>query len=181
MSRKSALSRYANSLDEPELPLRTYFLSAGGALLLLLQAADWVLPAPLPSRLTDSDSARPPIRIQSELKGPEAVVFDTSGFEYRSTSTGHESAEAPSLQPETEVADAVAGVGDDRPTATIELRLRESLARLQPGVQEHARHGGSPHQIAARRSAHAQARLQRLRRSARYPGFQTSRQAFVPN
>src|SRR5205823_1979204 len=146
VSMNSVLSRHANSLVGPELPLRTYFLSAGGALLLLLFAADWVLPAPLPSRLTDPDSARLPIRIQSELKGPEAVVFDTSGFEYHPAPTEHESAEAPSLQPETEVADAVAGVGDDRPAAATDLRLRESLARLQLPVQEHAARGGSPHQ-----------------------------------
>ncbi|BBO10814.1 hypothetical protein TM102_22840 [Bradyrhizobium sp. TM102] len=52
--------------------MRAYFLSVGGALLLLLLAADWVLPAPLPSRLTDSHSALPPIRIHTELRGPVA-------------------------------------------------------------------------------------------------------------
>ncbi len=70
MSRKSVLSRHANSLVEPELPLRAYFLSVGGALLLLLLAADWVPPAPVTSRLTDSHSALPPIRIHSELERP---------------------------------------------------------------------------------------------------------------
>jgi hypothetical protein len=80
VSRKSVLSRHANSLVEPELPLRTYFLSVGGALLLLLLAADPGLPTPLPSPLTDSHSALPPIRIHTELKGPEAVIIDTSRF-----------------------------------------------------------------------------------------------------
>lgn len=74
------LSRQA-SLVEAELPLRAYFLSVGAALLLLLLAADWVLPAPLPNRLTDSHSALPPIRIHTELKGPEAVIIDTGRFD----------------------------------------------------------------------------------------------------
>lgn len=79
MSRKSVLSRQA-SLVDPELPLRAYFLSVGAALLLLLLAADWALPAPLPNRLIDSHSALPPIRIHRELKGPEAVIIDTARF-----------------------------------------------------------------------------------------------------
>jgi hypothetical protein len=174
------LSRHANSLVEPELPLRAYLLSVGGALLLLLLAADWVLPAPS-SRLTDSHSARPPIRIHSELKGPEAVVFDTSGIKYHPAPTEREGAEAPSQLPETEIADAVTGVGDGRPAATTDLRLRESLALLQPAVREQAGRDGRSHQITARRSKFAQARPRKLRRSARHPGFQTSRYAFVPN
>ncbi|MDE5445741.1 hypothetical protein GWG65_30895 [Bradyrhizobium sp. CSA207] len=181
MSRKSVLSRYANSLVEPELPLRAYFLSVGGALLLLLLAADWVLPAPLPSRLTDSRSAQPPIRIHSDLKGPEAIVFDTRGFEYHPAPTGRDSAEAPSQRPETDVADAVTDVGDGRPAAATDLRLRESLAQLQPAVQEQAGRGGRLRQITARRSKLVQTRPGKFRRSARHPGFQISRYAFVPN
>ncbi|MDE5445357.1 hypothetical protein GWG65_28780 [Bradyrhizobium sp. CSA207] len=182
MSRKSVLSRYANGLVEPELPLRAYFLSVGGALLLLLLAADWVLPAPLPSRLTDSHSALPPIRIHSELRGPEAVVIDTSGIEPLPAPTEHHSAEAPSQQPEPEVAGVVTDVGDGRPAAaTTDLRLRESLAQLQPAVQEQAGRGGRPHQITTRWSKLAQARARKLRRSARHPGFQASRYALVPN
>lgn len=102
MSRKSVLSRHANSLVEPELPLRAYFLSVGGALLLLLLAADWVPPAPLPSRLTDSHSALPPIRIHSDLKGPEAVVIDTTGFGLRPTTAAHDIDDAASQPPKAE-------------------------------------------------------------------------------
>lgn len=78
MSGKSVLSVRAGGSVESEIPLRGYLLSVGGALLLLLLAADWVLPAPLPSRLMESHSALPPIRIHSELRGPEAVVIDTN-------------------------------------------------------------------------------------------------------
>ncbi|MBT1514046.1 hypothetical protein KIP88_26475 [Bradyrhizobium sp. SRL28] len=47
-------------------------------MLALLFAADSLLPAPLPSKLIESHSTLPPIRITSELKGPEAVVINTS-------------------------------------------------------------------------------------------------------
>ena len=60
------------------LPVRGYFLSVSGALLLLLLAADWVLPAPLPDRFALSNTALPPIRIRSDVKGPEPVVIDTN-------------------------------------------------------------------------------------------------------
>jgi hypothetical protein len=178
VSRTSVLSRYANGLVEPELPLRAYFLSVGGALLLLLLAADWVLPAPLPNRPTDF--ARPPIRIHSDLKGPEAVVFDTSRFDYHPAPTERDSAEAPSQQPETEVADASTDVGDSRPAAT-DLRLRESLAQLQPTVHDQAGRGGRPHQTTSRASRLAQAQPRKLRRSVRHANFQASRHTLVPN
>ena len=79
MSRKSVLSMRAGGSVESEIPLLGYVLSVGGALLLLLFAADWVLPAPLPSQLMESHSAIPPIRIHSELKAPEAVVIEPIG------------------------------------------------------------------------------------------------------
>lgn len=102
------LSRNANSLVEPELPLRGYFLSVGSALFLLLLAADWVLPEPLPSRLRDSQSALPPIRIHSEMKKQDAVIFDTSGFGLRATTTVLDVAEAISRRPKPRSGDPVA-------------------------------------------------------------------------
>ena len=61
-----------------EMPLRQYFLFVGGALLTLLFAANWLMPLPASSELINSDVKPPVIRIHSELKGPEAVVIDTS-------------------------------------------------------------------------------------------------------
>lgn len=61
-----------------EMPLRQYFLFVGGALLTLLFAANWLMPLPASSELINSDVKLPVIRIHSELKGPEAVVIDTS-------------------------------------------------------------------------------------------------------
>jgi hypothetical protein len=166
MSRKSVLSRHAGILVEPELPLRGYFLSVGGALLLLLLAANWALPAPLPGRL-DSHSALPPIRIHSELKGPEAVVVDTSGFGLRPALGEHDIAQAPSQLPEA----ADVGISDS-PVPPADLPLRRSLAQLQPADQ--AGRGGTPHKLTARPRRLAQARPGKRRRSAQHRGFETS-------
>jgi hypothetical protein len=63
---------------DAEMPLRSYFLFVGGVLLTLILAANWLLPAPASNQLTTSRVRLPPIRIQSKLKGPDAVVIDTS-------------------------------------------------------------------------------------------------------
>jgi hypothetical protein len=78
VSRRSVLSMRAGGSVVSVIPLRGYFVSAGGALLLLLLAADWLLPAPEPSRLAGSKPAMPPIRIHSDVKRPELVVIDTN-------------------------------------------------------------------------------------------------------
>jgi hypothetical protein len=60
------------------MPLLRYFLFAGGSLLALLFVVNAAYPvAPLPATLT-SASDLPPIRIHSERKLPERMVFDTS-------------------------------------------------------------------------------------------------------
>jgi hypothetical protein len=60
------------------MPLLRYFMYVGGALLTLLLISNAVLPrVPLPDALT-SASDLPPVRIHSERKLPERVVFDTS-------------------------------------------------------------------------------------------------------
>lgn len=60
------------------MPLFRYFLSVGGTLLALLFVADAAVPTvPLPQNLT-SGSDLPLIRIHSDRKLPERVVFDTS-------------------------------------------------------------------------------------------------------
>lgn len=165
MSRKSVLSRHANSLVEPELPLRAYFLSVGGALLLLLLAVDWVLPAPLPSRLTDSHSALPPIRIHSDLKGPEAVVIDTTGFGLRPTTAAHDIADAASQPPESGVADATMRASR-RQAASTDQRVRESLAQLRPTAPHQASESAGPRDDALREPKINQASLLKRRRPA---------------
>ena len=61
-----------------KMPLLRYFMYVGGALLALLLVANAVLPQePLPETLT-SGTDLPTVRIHSERKLPEKVVFDTS-------------------------------------------------------------------------------------------------------
>ncbi|MBV8924465.1 MAG: hypothetical protein JOZ74_03750 [Bradyrhizobium sp.] len=60
------------------MPLLRYFLFVGGSLLALLFVANAALPTePLPAALT-SRSDLPPVRIHTERKLPERVVFDTN-------------------------------------------------------------------------------------------------------
>jgi hypothetical protein len=61
------------------MPIRQYFIWVGSALLVALFAADWWLPDPA----AHSHSAIPPnervnLRIRSDHKWPERVVFDTA-------------------------------------------------------------------------------------------------------
>jgi hypothetical protein len=58
------------------MPLVRYFLWIGCALLALLLIANWYLPELPAAERTSVD--RPLIRIQSEKKWPERIVYDTS-------------------------------------------------------------------------------------------------------
>ena len=137
--------RARGSVDS-QIPLRGYFLWVGGALLVLLFAADSLLPAPPPSKLIESHSTRPPIRITSDLKGPEAVVIDTSQPDFLPVLPDKEIAAAPSPPLSSDVADAVrqpptslseqADASDGNPA--ISTRVRETLAQLDPGASDQA-------------------------------------------
>ena len=106
VSRKSILSMRARDSVDAQIPLWDYFLWVGGALLALLFAINFLLPAPLPSKLIESHSTLPPIRITSERKGPEAVVIDTSQLGFLPMLPDKEIAAAPS-PPLSSIADAV--------------------------------------------------------------------------
>ena len=67
-----------HGLISNEIPLMRYFVLAGGALLALLFAADAITPPQLATENRNSGPQLPRIRIYSELKGPDAVVIDTS-------------------------------------------------------------------------------------------------------
>jgi hypothetical protein len=67
----------ARARADVQMPLRHYFLFVGGALLILLFATDWVVPQPKGERVK-SEVKLPVIRIHSDRKGPEAVVFNTT-------------------------------------------------------------------------------------------------------
>jgi hypothetical protein len=61
-----------------EIPLRRYFLLVGGALLAVLLAVDAINPRQPALESGNPGPRFPRIRIHSEVKGPEAVVIDTS-------------------------------------------------------------------------------------------------------
>src|SRR5581483_3172583 len=103
------------------MPLLRYFLYVGGALLSLILTANLVLPqAPVPGTLT-SATELPPVRIQSDRKLPERIVFDTSS----TVAT----APVPVLAPSK-----VAAVVAPAPAVTAEMsakaRVREAFAQL---------------------------------------------------
>ena len=75
MRRAWALRAHART--EAQMPLQQYVLVVGGALLVLLFATDWVFPRPRGEH-ERSEVRLPAIRIHSDRKGPEAVVFDTA-------------------------------------------------------------------------------------------------------
>jgi hypothetical protein len=100
------LSMRARGSVDTQAPVLGYFLWVGGAMLVLLFAAGSLLPAPLPSKLIESHSTLPLIRITSERKGPEAVVIDTSRPDFLPTLPDEEIAAAPSPPLSSDVADA---------------------------------------------------------------------------
>jgi hypothetical protein len=61
------------------MPLARYFLFVGGVLLALLLLSNEVLPKlPVETERAEAGPSKPGIRIQSDRKWPERVVFDTN-------------------------------------------------------------------------------------------------------
>src|SRR5882757_10034640 len=117
------------------MPLLRYFVFVGGALLALLFFCDAVLPqVPLPVNLV-SGSDRPAIRIRSDRKWPERVVFDTT---------------IPSIAPVTVAAAQAAPVPPAIAEASAKARVREAFAQIP---SEHS----EPKQTGAKVAAATQA------------------------
>jgi hypothetical protein len=105
------------------MPLLRYFLYVGGALLSLILITNLVLPQePLPGALT-SVAQLPPVRIASDRKLPERIVFDTSSTVV--------AAPVPVLAP-PKVAAVVAPAPSPAVTAEMsaKARVREAFAQL---------------------------------------------------
>jgi hypothetical protein len=169
---------YARNSVDSEIPLRGYLLSVGGALLLLLLAAGWVLPAPLPNLLIETQSVLPPIRIHSDLKGPEAVMIDTS---QHVPMAANETIAATSQQLDFDIADAArqrdsSEPTDDsqssRPATSMTSHVRESPARpdLAVAVQAHPSRSQAELPSEPRRNF-AEKRRGKRHRSPRRPSF----------
>ncbi len=100
------------------MPLLRYFLCVGAALFTLLLAVNAVLPSPPSGDGVNSSSELPVIRIHSDRKGPEAVVFDTN-----------RPSVAPAAVAKTETAAlAPSAVAEIAPKA----RVREAFAQFVP-------------------------------------------------
>ena len=97
------------------MPLARYFFFVGGALLALLFVADAYLPKLPAANVTDASADLSIIRIQSDRKWPERVVFDTS---VPATSPVQTAAAVPAKAP--------AAVADGS------TKVREAYAQLQP-------------------------------------------------
>jgi len=182
VSRRSVLCTRARGSVDAQIPLRDYFLWAGGALLVLLFAADSLLPARPPSKLIESHFTRPPIRITSDLKRPEAVVIETSQPDLLPALPGKEFAVAPSPLPSSDAVDAVrqpplslserADASEGNPA--LSTRVRGTLAQLVPGASDQA--GSSKRQFGLGSESppnSAQARSEKRQRSARHRNFDT--------
>jgi len=98
------------------MPLFRYFAVVGGALLALLFICDAVLPKqPLPSFLSVASSDLPLVRIHSERKWPERIVFDTS---------------MQTVKP------AVVAEVQPAPATAPKARVREAFAQFTPPVSK---------------------------------------------
>ena len=183
MSRTSVLSMRARGSVDSQIPLRDYFLWVGGALLVLLFAANSVLPALPPSKLMESHSTLPPIRITSDLKGLEAVVIDTSQPGFPPIPLDKEIAAAPSPPLSSDLADAVrqppaslseqTDAIDESPA--ISTNVRETFAQLASGVPDQAVSSRRRGRLASKPKRNlAQTRPEKRRRSARRPSFDTT-------
>jgi len=116
------------------MPILRYFLFVGGSLLALLFVVNAAYPvAPLPDTLT-SAAALPPIRIHSERKLPDRVVFDTSlSVLAQAPAAPLVIAQAKALaqpQPQAPVAQAEAPVPPAAAAMSAKARVREAFAQL---------------------------------------------------
>lgn len=103
------------------MPVLRYFVFVGGALLALLLVTNAVLPEPpLHDDLVASSNEMPVIRIHSNRKLPQPIVFDTNAPMFRQTAVA--SAAAPAL-----VAAAVPSTTTAKVTA--KPHMREAFAQ----------------------------------------------------
>jgi hypothetical protein len=104
------------------MPLMRYFVFVGGVLLVLLFVSDFYFPKEPVVTAADSGVDKPTIRIHSDRKWPERVVFDTN---------------QPTIVPAA-AANTIAQVPATAGEASAQARVRDSFAQLQPPEQKRA-------------------------------------------
>jgi hypothetical protein len=97
------------------MPLVRYFLWVGGVLLTLLFVADACLPKP--PLAAEHAASLPSIRLHSDRKWPERIVFDTSAPMLRVAQAGSAVVDPPAPPP---------------PAGVLPPGLREALAQMRP-------------------------------------------------
>lgn len=90
------------------MPLRSYFICVGGALLALLLAVDGLKARAPVGDVASAAVEFPPIRIHSAIKGPEAVVIDTNHAPLPTASADAVAAAETNAVPSLEAADPTA-------------------------------------------------------------------------
>jgi hypothetical protein len=100
------------------MPVARYFMYVGGALLALLFFSGAFLPKSPVVERTDSAAELPAIRIHSDRKWPEPVVFDTSIPMVVAAKTAKAEAIVPPSAPVTDV--------------SAKVRVREAFAQMVP-------------------------------------------------
>lgn len=108
------------------MPIFRYFVFVGGALLALLFAADYVLPAqPVAQAVATASNDQPLIRIRSDRHLPERVVLDTSQATIAAPVVKTAAAVAPQPPVRETMSPALAEM-------SAKARVRETFAQFTP-------------------------------------------------
>ncbi len=140
MSKFFARSVHQYGLISNEIPLRWYFLVVGGALLAMLFGVDAIIPRQPALESANHEPRLPRIRIHSELKGPEAVVIDTSRPTVVPTPTAQEDAAKTIMSPAPRATENVALLA----SRSLKQTDANELSKMEPKPKPHS-NIGKPH------------------------------------
>lgn len=114
------------------MPVFRYFVFVGGALLALLFAVNYALPAsPLTQAVATASNDQPLIRIRSDRHPPERVVLDTSQPTIAAPAVKTAAVAAPQPPVRDGVAPALAEI-------SAKSRVRETFAQFTPAARSDA-------------------------------------------
>ena len=129
------------------MPIFRYFMFVGGALLALLFAVNFVVPAsPVTPVVATASNDQPLIRIRSDRHLPERVVLDTT--QPTIAPPAMKTAAAAVVAPQPPVQDAASAALAEM---SAKARVRETFAQFTPGSKADA--------VAAKKTAQAQAEV----------------------
>ncbi|MBR0954459.1 hypothetical protein [Bradyrhizobium canariense] len=114
------------------MPIFRYFIFVGGALLALLFAVNYVLPAsPVAQAVATASNEQPLIRIRSDRHLPERVVLDTS----QPTLAAPAVKIAAVAAPKSPVEPPVEGLSPALAEISAKARVRETFAQFTPAAK----------------------------------------------